>query len=1222
MSKYNQSRRLTLLVSILIVSVALLFTKYYKQSNEPSISNVTSKISGSKPQQSNPNSSKTTTNIPYNSDELYSKLMQSVHLTEFQKILYGESSENGRNTPVEVPSEWEKIVTKKHAKTILSTDYDLMVLPLQLREPSFDRVGRMMSARWLAAEIASQTELKVMSPELSQRILGERHRRFDASAIKELAVLAGVKVIALYLDNLSIPGHVQKKAAFIAVLTNSNGMIKKMIRIPLLINTIEKPLEEVVKQTSEEIITGLLDEADIKGKSNGKVLDKKQLPYELPDSFDQLQFDKLTPVQHAAYLQLFALMTPAMLPYERDRLFERSMLALEDVDPSVAEYGLLKARALFHITRKPQALKYLKNASTQAELALQAYINGNYPDLKSHVQLIHEPILQLMGFVELKEVQHEYNIKDDYTITHSAGQTYWNNLLASLARDRDVWYAPNNFMFLSSLKGLYQEFDEYFNKSVNANIVSGEIEDTMTIGPVLQEIIHYKKPGLDAKSCCSRYADRLEVNDIWGLYRNLALANSLRKLDRSVNVHGSYGTAYDYATNLEPILTGHPTFTRLYAEAAHGLASKKTGSERTIFFEKAIALADKVASYSGAADIDALNAELVKKSIIETLPKMEETYNYSLFRLEFSDVPRSYLIMSKRFVSFTSIKALPYDHTNFNIFKYTSSSEKWSDDKLVGYLQYRYEGHPEYAAFLANRMIASDKLDQAIAILKSAIEKDSADWESHILLSKLLIKNSNYHQAEAILTNYFKVNENNLHRVSQSNRAYSAGNRFYWRGRYEEAKKFYQISGLLSTGAESGYASLQRLALMKHDYETALEYAFRRGKRYNSRYGYRDYLGILHLVGAHADALSGFTSLVSRYDSPPLWTSLLIGQRIQRNSGTQYSNIIKEILSTSSDSLKKQAARYIFLDKVTDRVPTLKDLQQMPDFEPSKSPNLLSENIIKNIAVETGVISYASKCPDNETNCVEKGGSNLQQIAKAKRNKYTKYLDAFVSYKEQDYKAAFIKYLTHNQTDPIIKIESDFKQYGEILALLHTNHRLPYLAISAAENNYAAFLQSLHKTIKNNKVDDNSDFDIFLTEAIISAFSKKIDNSVKYLKKAFNTRPHTKWRPMYSWYQITEISEWLYRYSSDKRFLNLALDWAKRYQVIQPQFAWAYAFEALYSDNRQDRIRAAGFAQYLDQESYWLSNVPVDIKKLGEHWWNTNNPFTLNQQDKTQSASI
>ncbi|MET0119410.1 MAG: hypothetical protein ABW124_00075, partial [Candidatus Thiodiazotropha sp. 6PLUC9] len=59
---------------------------------------------------------------------------------------------------------------------------------------------------------------------------------------------------------------------------------------------------------------------------------------------------------------------------------------------------------------------------------------------------------------------------------------------------------------------------------------------------------------------------------------------------------------------------------------------------------------------------------------------------------------------------------------------------------------------------------------------------------------------------------------------------------------------------------------------------------------------------------------------------------------------------------------------------------------------------------------------------------------------------------------------------------------------------------------------------------------------------------------------------------------------------------------------------WAYAFEALYSENQQDRIRASGFALYLDRDSYWLSMVPDEIKKLGKEWWKKNNPFVINEQ--------
>jgi hypothetical protein len=588
------------------------------------------------------------------------------------------------------------------------------------------------------------------------------------------------------------------------------------------------------------------------------------------------------------------------------------------------------------------------------------------------------------------------------------------------------------------------------------------------------------------------------------------------------------------------------------------------------------------------------------------------------------DIPRSYITLAKRVLSFTSAKALPYDHTNFNILKFTASSNKWSNEKLVEYLQNRYQGHPEHATFLANRLIVAKQTDEAIKVLKSVINKDSSDWKSRILLVELLIKKSEYQEAEKIVSDYFKHNKETSYRVEKSKRAHIAGNRFYWKGRHKEAQKFYEISGSLATGSGSDYASLQRLGLMTHDYNTALEYAFKRGKRYNDRYGFRDYLAILHLIGKHTDAISGFTSLVSRYDSPPLWTSLFIGQRIQADEKPQYTKVVKKILSSTSEMLKTQAARYLFLSKVTDRLPTLDDLQHIPEVDPilALAPRFHSENIIKNLAIDTGIASFAKDCPKKTTTCIEEYHVHDKQMLKAKRNKYSKYLDAYVSYKNQDFKSAFTKYLTQNQSELILQIQPKYNQHGEFSSLLKADHRLPFFAISAAEIGHKEFLLALQESINTNTPDDESAFDLYLTESIILAASQQWDKSINKLKRAFNVRPHTKWRPMYSWYQITEIAEWLYQFSDDKRFLDLAIDWAKRYQVIQPQFGWAYAFEALYSNNREDQIRAAGFAYYLDRDSYWLSKVPEDVKTQGKQWWLTHNPFTLKQQDSQNKTSI
>ncbi|MCG8579181.1 MAG: hypothetical protein MI866_04660, partial [Bacteroidales bacterium] len=592
--------------------------------------------------------------------------------------------------------------------------------------------------------------------------------------------------------------------------------------------------------------------------------------------------------------------------------------------------------------------------------------------------------------------------------------------------------------------------------------------------------------------------------------------------------------------------------------------------------------------------------------------------------LEGMDLPRAYIVVAKRILSADSVKALPYDHTNFSTLKSTAHRKKWSDEKLIGFLQRRYKGHPEHASFLADIMLDSNRTDEAIDLLKSVIENDHSDWNAHDRLGELLIQESKYIDADNVYSNYSGFNSDvNSQRVHLSNNAYLAGNRFYWRGRYDEAKKFYSIAGSLDTGAESGYASLQRLAMMSHDYQTALEYSFRRGKRYNSVYGYRDYLVMMHLLGAHKDAISGFTSLVSRYKKPPIWTSLLIGQRIESGSETNYHKLVGDILENAPEFMKIQAARYVFLNNITDRLPTKTDLSDFPEIQSHPKQRQSVNNVMQKITQELGIKKSTLKCEYDKKECQEdKNDVSTVPVNSNRFNKYKNYLDAYIDFKNSEYDKAFEKYLRNNKAESILTKKHEYSQNGKLNTVLNTNHTLPYLAMSALKSDKGKFLQSLKKSIKGIHLTKESAFDVLLTESVISASEKQWDKSLDYLKQAFNRRPHTKWRPIYSWYQITEISEWLYLLSNDKRFIDLALDWAKNYQVIQPQFSWAYAFEALYSDNKQNKIKAAAFALYLDRDSYWLSKVPHDIKLLGKEWWKINNPFKIDAMSQQNEASI
>ena len=82
----------------------------------------------------------------------------------------------------------------------------------------------------------------------------------------------------------------------------------------------------------------------------------------------------------------------------------------------------------------------------------------------------------------------------------------------------------------------------------------------------------------------------------------------------------------------------------------------------------------------------------------------------------------------------------------------------------------------------------------------------------------------------------------------------------------------------------------------------------------------------------------------------------------------------------------------------------------------------------------------------------------------------------------------------------------------------------------------------------------------------------------------------------------------------------MALNWMQDYQVIQPIYAWSYAFEAKYSKDKLRRVRAIGIADYLDMNSHWLSGVPNELKLKARKWMKDNNPFSLEKQPEIKES--
>jgi len=134
-------------------------------------------------------------------------------------------------------------------------------------------------------------------------------------------------------------------------------------------------------------------------------------------------------------------------------------------------------------------------------------------------------------------------------------------------------------------------------------------------------------------------------------------------------------------------------------------------------------------------------------------------------------------------------------------------------------------------------------------------------------------------------------------------------------------------------------------------------------------------------------------------------------------------------------------------------------------------------------------------------------------------------------------------------------------------------------------------------------------FDYHLARGITAALAGKADAAAEHLKLAHHRRPFTERRGVATEYQYAEVCEWLFEATRDARYRRLALDWAKKNQVLQPWAAWAYAVEAKLASNAVDRGRAIAMTHYLDRGSERLATLPKGEVSNALKEYGSRNPF-------------
>ncbi|HEY8095602.1 MAG TPA: hypothetical protein VIE65_05845, partial [Methylobacter sp.] len=418
------------------------------------------------------------------------------------------------------------------------------------------------------------------------------------------------------------------------------------------------------------------------------------------------------------------------------------------------------------------------------------------------------------------------------------------------------------------------------------------------------------------------------------------------------------------------------------------------------------------------------------------------------------------------------------------------------------------------------------------------------------------------------------------------------------------ATPLYKLASRQETGSEADFTSRLRLKLINGDYRGALLGSLERAQRYNDSYAYRDYLGMLHAMGASKEAWDAFNVLGDQFNDQHIWESALVGHRREGKSEAEIIAWVKQ----SKDS--NHASKYLLRAGVTDRTssqelaaslaeiaqPVWKlDYGNKPGAQFYDGLVVQSFNDGKEWAILGPQTHGRGSLPIGVYEAAEKAQVKSHLVY---------FAEAYRAIRMSDFSSA--RALLQEAS---VLYDLSMEQQGYLL---------PYYAFAEAKMGDAS---AVEKYIANFTVEQKS-FDYFLARAIISGIAGKTEESVKFLKSALYKRPFTEERPLQTEYQYAEICELLYETTGNLTYKEMALDWAKKNQKFQPWFAWAYAMEAKLSNNKTERKRAIAMAFYLDPQSERLGSIPQKERDVAVKEFAGKNPFLRKKAGGKDSAPL
>lgn len=1100
-------------------------------------------------------------------------------------------------------SRWIESEKKFYRSLLDGQTYDVLVVPFQTEASGEDPVGRMLMTYRLELAIEQNTHLRVAPLALVYPALGLTARYYDEKEVQDLATHLGVsRIIWGYAGTRDYPDvtAIQFTFSLLDQKCKPDFDVAQTRYRSWPFRTLSP--EMLPSRVFENNLSGVLDflaipDKPIKTRASAVV----PVDYPVPESPQAMaDLPNCSPIYRSYLLQMLAMLAPT--DYHKVYLFTQSLTNVLAVDANNPDRKLIEARAYIHLYRRPAAVESIKNVRTGEGAALMDYINANLPELGKKVPNLKPSIKKFLADLELFALRNEYkkHISDEEKKDFISRYPEWRYFLEKRLSHYSSWERASNVELKLLMDKIFPIPGFAFEKLAAGYQITGTgYSDPVQLELLYRKHIELAVAGLKDQLVRPTAGTAPCAGDLLIMMDSVGIHNLLRYIGFYAFTQGRPDEGLRICEQVLKTFEGHPYLTIYKAMALDNTLDGHEENEKNNINEQIFDLTLNALWWNGRQNwVHRSGRKYLRKVPEKKIPFIDP--QKLVFAVE-SDYPfRTNVVNYKRR---PESMLLPWEHTRisshknaYDYYRMTASPITGKSEKaeaVLADMASRFNGNPGKIKFMAalktpgmrfggQSVLPLQKTDQNIqkALYLKEVEANSLDWDIYKRLAMISIAEQDYQAAQNIMLKYPKFRSpEKFNPVGISNTARSAGDLLFWRGAAQLSRPFYELSADLNTGSGSSLRSREYLAVLDRDFQTAMDFALREAKRYDDIEAYSRYITYLHLLGRHDTAWSVFNTLVGRFSDSKIWTSALTGHQIQGTIPQQLTDWMQQMARLSPSEKQNGHIAQFAVGFLVDRKPDPRLIEAIAALE----------------APPKQAFASALRWPRLSRSIA---GAGPGQTA-APVPFYSSFARAYDCLKQKKYSEAF---------DGLSKI---LDQYGWMIGSAGNNIQ-SYVVWAGMKSGAADTInKTLIRICRQSRLAEGYTFDRDLVLAAYEGGTGNHAEAIKHLKMAFACDSIEKFRLFPERYQLVELCEWLYTDSGDPRYRELALQWSRSYQLIQPMCAWAYGVEATLTANHQDKIKDLAFLHYLDPKSDRLSHFDAQLKKQADQWMKKNNPFVL-----------